>query len=71
MKSADHDDDGIMVIHPSQSSPNLNTTSQHQQNQEFTERDIRLFLKAAAENDLETVRRHLDNGLNIEVILGC
>ena len=68
MKSADHGDDGIMVIHPSQSSPNLNTTQR--QNQEFTERDIRLFLKAAAENDLETVRRHLDNGLNIEVILG-
>lgn len=69
MKNEDHNDGEIMVLHATQSSPNLNS-SRHQ-NQDYTERDIRLFLKAAAENDVESVKGHLDNGISMEVIFSC
>lgn len=74
-----HDsDDEIIILHETMSSPNLHSTSQRQQHKQrtknlsnikkqFADREIRLFMKAATDNDLQTVAHFCQRGMDIEV----
>lgn len=75
----DNDSD-ILILHETQSSPNLHSISQQKQKiitknndsfinkkQQFSNREIRLFMKAATDNDLQTVAYFCQRGMDMEI----